>query len=89
MRNELARSKVTTQDQTSVPSEVRRRFGIKAGSEITWFEEDGRLVVDLARKNTLEDARAALSGPRPAKSLEDMKAGILNHAKDKNARARH
>ena len=59
MRNELARSKVTTQDQTSVPLEVRRRFGIKSGCELGWYEEDGRLYVDLARVHTLADARAA------------------------------
>ena len=87
MKTELARSKVTTQDQTSVPSEVRRRFGINAGCEIGWYEEDGLLIVDLARKSTLEDVRAALKGRRPAKSLEEMKTGIRKHAAEKYARA--
>lgn len=87
MKAELARSRVTTQEQTSVPAEVRKRFGIKAGCELAWYEEDGLLIVDLARKNTLEDVQAALKGRRPAKSLKEMKAGIRKHVAEKHARA--
>ncbi len=87
MRNELARSKVTTQDQTSVPAEVRRRFGIKAGCELGWYEEDGRLYVDLARTHTLADARAALKGRRGAEAVMDVKAAIKDHVAEKFKRA--
>jgi|GEM_PF-4041933 bifunctional DNA-binding transcriptional regulator/antitoxin component of YhaV-PrlF toxin-antitoxin module len=89
MRNELARSKVTTQDQTSVPLEVRRRFGIKSGCELGWYEEDGRLYVDLARVHTLADARAALSGKRAPKPALDVKAAIKAHVSEKFKRASH
>lgn len=87
MKAELARSRVTAQEQTSVPAEVRKRFGIQAGCDLAWYEEDGILIVDLARKNTLENVRAALQGRRPAKTLEEMKAGIRQHAAGKHARA--
>jgi bifunctional DNA-binding transcriptional regulator/antitoxin component of YhaV-PrlF toxin-antitoxin module len=83
MRNELARSKVTTQDQTSVPVEVRKRFGIKSGCELGWYEEDGRLFVDLARPHTLADVRAALKGNSPPVSNRAIKEGIKSHVAEK------
>jgi bifunctional DNA-binding transcriptional regulator/antitoxin component of YhaV-PrlF toxin-antitoxin module len=88
MRNELARSKVTAQDQTSVPLEVRKRFGIKSGCEIGWYEEDGRLYVDLARVHTLADAQAALGARRGPRPSLDVKAAIKSHVSEKFKRAR-
>lgn len=86
MRTELARSKVSAQDQTSVPLEVRKRFGIKSGCELGWYEEEGRLFVDLARPHTLADARAALAkkadGP-----IVNVKEGLKAHAMEKYKRA--
>jgi len=87
MRKELARSKVTTQDQTSVPVEVRKRFGIKSGCELGWYEEGGRLYVDLARTHTLADARAALKGVRSSKTNLEIKNGIKAHTAEKFKRA--
>jgi bifunctional DNA-binding transcriptional regulator/antitoxin component of YhaV-PrlF toxin-antitoxin module len=87
MRNELARSKVTTQDQTSVPVEVRRRFGIKSGCELGWYEEDGRLYVDLARTHTLADVRAALKNKRASAPKVDIKEAIKSHVAEKFKRA--
>ena len=88
MKIELARSKVTTQDQTSVPMEVRKRFGIKAGCELGWYEENGRLFVDLARVHTLADVRAALKGKRPKAPVLDVKEAIKRHVAEKFERAR-
>ena len=87
MRNEIARSKVTAQDQTSVPLEVRKRFGIKSGCELGWYEDNGRLYVDLARVHTLADVRAALKVRTPAKPELDVKKGIKAHVSEKFKRA--
>ena len=38
-------SRVTSQNQVSVPSEVRRRFRIHPGTELVWEERNGALVV--------------------------------------------
>jgi AbrB family looped-hinge helix DNA binding protein len=35
-----ATSKVTSQNQISIPAEVRRRFGIVPGTELVWEERD-------------------------------------------------
>jgi bifunctional DNA-binding transcriptional regulator/antitoxin component of YhaV-PrlF toxin-antitoxin module len=87
MRNELARSKVTTQDQTSVPVEVRKRFGIKSGCELGWYEEGGRLYVDLARTHTLADVRAALKSKPDTQPNLNIKEGIKTHLAEKFKRA--
>lgn len=87
MRHELARSKVTTQDQTSVPVEVRKRYGIKSGCELSWYEEDGRLFVDIARTHTLADARAALNGRSTPMTSQEIKEGIKTHLAEKFKRA--
>ena len=88
MKIELARSKVTTQDQTSVPMEVRKRFGIKAGCELGWYEENGRLFVDLARTHTLSDVRAALKARRTTEPVMEVKEAIKRHVAEKFERAR-
>jgi len=87
MKNELARSKVTRQDQTSVPFEVRKRFGIKAGAELGWYEEEGRLFVDLARPHTLADAQAALKVGGVAEPAIRVKDAIKTHVAEKFKRA--
>ncbi len=83
MRLELARSKVTAQDQISVPAEVRKRYGIKPGCELGWFEEGGRLWVELARPNTLADVRAVLAAGRPPRSSRELKAAMKAHLAEK------
>lgn len=87
MRSELARSRITSQDQVSVPAEVRKRFGLGPGSELGWYEEGGRLFVDLARPHTLADVRAALKGKRPPIPGKELKAGIKDYVVEKFKRA--
>jgi AbrB family looped-hinge helix DNA binding protein len=62
-------SRVTAQHQTSIPSDVRRRFGIVPGTELVWEERDNELIV-RPKRFTLDDVRAlcaarAKQGARP------------------------
>jgi AbrB family looped-hinge helix DNA binding protein len=52
-----ATSRVTTQNQISIPAEVRRRFRIAPGTELVWEERDGVLFV-RPKRFTLDDVRA-------------------------------
>jgi AbrB family looped-hinge helix DNA binding protein len=71
-----ATSRVTSQNQISIPAEVRKRFGIKAGTEVIWEEKDGELHV-RPKRFTLEDVQSALgeppSGARTLRQLHDGK----------------
>jgi AbrB family looped-hinge helix DNA binding protein len=86
----LARSRLTSKEQLSLPAVIRRLLGIQAGDELVWIrEDDGRLLVKAGRSLTLAQIREALttSGVRPpAKpvSLKAMKEGIAKHIKEKH-----
>ena len=68
-----ATSRVTSQNQISIPAEIRRRFGIAPGTELVWEERDGELVVH-AKRLTLDDARAFFARHRKRKlTLEEIR----------------
>ena len=75
-----ATSRVTAQNQISVPAQIRRRFGIGPGCELIWEEHQGMLVV-RKKKYTIEDVQAALGpppkGPTTLKQLREAKMGYL------------
>ena len=68
-----ATSRVTAQNQISIPATVRRRFGIKPGSVLEWSEQDGDLVVRLKAKS-LADVRAALGASSARLTVCQMRA---------------
>lgn len=52
-----AESRVTAQNQTSVPAEVRRQLGIGPGTRLRWELEGDRAVVS-AKGSTLDEIHA-------------------------------
>jgi AbrB family looped-hinge helix DNA binding protein len=36
---------VTTEGQVVIPSKLRRKMGIKQGTQVTFFERDGEIVI--------------------------------------------
>lgn len=84
----LARSKVTSQGQISVPLEVRKKLGIGPGSILEWQEEGEKLVVRRSGTFSSEDIHQALfQGAKPPhKSMEELKEGIRKYVRKKYAR---
>ena len=84
----LAQSKITTQGQVSVPSEVRRRLGLAPGSILEWDEEGGAIVVRRATRFSSEEIHRELfpEGAAAPRSLRELKAGIAEHMKRRHAR---
>lgn len=84
----LARSRVTSQGQISVPANVRRKLGIVPGAVIEWDEADGNVVVRRAGKYTSLDIHRALFGdtPPPRRDLSQLKQGIAEYVKKRHAR---
>ena len=78
----IARSKVTTQGQISVPAEVRRRLGVGPGAVLEWDEEGGRVIVRRVGKYTSQEVHEALfrSVPEP-KTLDELKQGPARYVK--------
>ncbi len=84
----LAKSKITSQGQISVPADVRRRLGVGPGSILEWVEEDGRMVVRKVRTYTSQEIHRALfpGGPPRPRSLEELKESIGEYIRERHAR---
>jgi len=77
---DLGHSRITNQGQTSVPAQVRKRFGLGPGSTLAWEEVDGQLVLKPVQYS-LSDFASLLPPPpvRPV-SLEEMEQAIAEAA---------
>jgi AbrB family looped-hinge helix DNA binding protein len=84
----IARSRVTSQGQVSVPAEVRRKLGVTTGSVLEWDEDGGRIVVRRGGRYTSEDIHRTLfpEGAPKRRTLEELKDGIRQHIRKKHAR---
>jgi AbrB family looped-hinge helix DNA binding protein len=73
----VAASRVTAQNQTSVPADVRKRLGIGPGSELRW-EIRGDEAIVTAKRSTL-DAIHRITARRKVKraSLAAIRKGIV------------
>ncbi len=79
-----ASSRVTSQNQISIPAEVRSRFGIVPGTELVWEEEDGRLVVH-PKRFTVADLRAFCA----RRGLKAMSPTTARRARDRAIRSKY
>jgi len=84
----IARSKITSQGQISVPANVRRKLGVGPGSVLEWDEEGGAIVLRRAGGYTFEDIHRRLFGKRKPKpiTVEQMKEAIADYIREKHAR---
>ncbi len=73
MKNEV--STVTTKGQLVIPSKLRRKFGIRKGTQVAFIEEDHRLILQPLTPEFIHSLRGSLKGePSPLKFLlEDRK----------------
>ena len=88
----LARSRLTSKEQLSLPVAIRRLLGVEAGDELVWVKDAaGRVLVEPARRFSLADIRAAVDalGPRRREkpvSRRGMRQGIASHVKARHGR---
>ncbi len=73
MKNEV--STVTTKGQLVIPSKLRRKFGIRKGTQVGFIEEEHRLILQPLTPEFIRSLRGSLKGePSPLKFLlEDRK----------------
>lgn len=55
-------SVVTTKGQLVIPARLRRRFGIKKGTMVTFVEDDGHLIVQPVTREFIRGLRGSLKG---------------------------
>jgi antitoxin PrlF len=85
----IARSRLTSQGQVSVPAEVRRRLGVAPGSVVEWDEDNGQIVMRRAGQHTSEDVHHTLfpEGVPQTRTLDELKDGIRRYVRKKHARS--
>ncbi len=55
-------SVVTTKGQLVIPARLRRRYGIKKGTLVTFIEDDGRIIVQPVTREFIRGLRGSLKG---------------------------
>ena len=84
----IAHSRLTTQGQISVPSQVRKKLGVGPGSVLEWDERNNEIVVRRAGKYSSADIHAAIFGDREpgTKTTAELKDGIRRQMRKRHAR---
>lgn len=84
----IARSKLTSQGQISIPAAVRQKLGVGPGSTLEWDEEDGKILVRRAGKYTSEDIYNAVFAHKPKRrvTVEQMDEAIGEYMRKRYAR---
>jgi len=83
----IARSKVTSHGQISIPPEAPRKLGIGPGSILEWTQDQDRIVVSRVGRFSFTDIHQPLFSRRKVKprSIEEMKAGIHTYVTSRHA----
>lgn len=83
----IARSRLTSQGQISIPAEVRRKLGIGPGSVVEWEQVGGQMLVRRAGTFSSEDVHRVLFSKPPAKrSLAELGQARADYVRKKHAR---
>ena len=69
----VATSKVTSQGQISVPSEVRRDLGIRPGTELIWDRQENGEYVVRPKRLTLAELHQLVGTPTIHLSDEELR----------------
>jgi AbrB family looped-hinge helix DNA binding protein len=56
--------RITAKGQITIPAELHKRLGIRAGTRINWIEENGRLVLIPVTARGIKEAMGFLK-PKP------------------------
>ncbi len=61
----------TVKGQIVIPSALRRKYGIKAGTKIQVYEEDGRIILQPVTREYIHQVRGMLKGSGAMKILKE------------------
>lgn len=84
----IARSRVTTQGQISIPADIRRKLGLAGGSVIEWNEDENGIFVCRVGQHSFESIHQKIFKVQPkTKSLDEINSGIKKNMRDRYARS--
>ena len=74
----------TTKGQVLIPVKLRRKFGIKAGTKIHVYEENGRIVLQPVTREQIQRVRGMFKG---AGALQVLMAERKREREQENGKA--
>ncbi len=67
-------TKVYDNNQTAIPSEIRKKFNVQANDIVEWFvNEDGEINIFFRKKSRLNDIVGIVSSKKPIDSVKIQK----------------
>jgi AbrB family looped-hinge helix DNA binding protein len=84
----MARSRITSQGQISIPSSIRKKLGVEPGATVEWDQQGEDIVVRRAGRYTIGDIHKAVfpKGRPKRRTLAEMKDSIRRYTKGRDAR---
>lgn len=83
----IAKSRLTSQGQISIPAKIRKKLGLAAGSVIAWEELNGEIIVRREEQYSSQDIHNAVFDSKPEiKDISTFDKGIEKLMKEKHAR---
>ena len=77
----MARSKLTSKGQTTIPMMVRERMGLRQGDAIDFvFLPDGTVNMRPVKRTVLSLEGRLARSERPTVSTDEMNAAVVEHA---------
>jgi AbrB family looped-hinge helix DNA binding protein len=64
-------AKITSRGQITIPLDIRKRLGVRAGDKVIFIEDGNRIVVANAAKIAFADMRTAFAGEAERLGLKD------------------
>lgn len=60
---------VTSKGQIVIPAEIRKKYGIKKGTQVAFFEDKGRLVLQPITDDFIDSLAGSLKGKPSLQSI--------------------
>ena len=79
---------VTSKGQITIPVQVRKALGLKAGTRIIFYETDDGEYALRPKSGSIMDMRGCLAHAGPPLTIEEMDQAILDRAAELDAASR-
>ena len=79
-------AKVTTKGQITIPREVRKKLGVKAGDKVLFIEEAGKIIImnsSMAALKEIQNEFAGAAIKAGIKSADDVNALVKKIRKER------
>jgi AbrB family looped-hinge helix DNA binding protein len=66
-------ARITSKGQITIPIDIRRKLGVKAGDKVLFIEESGKVYILNSSMEALREAQASFAGEAERAGLKEEK----------------